>query len=78
MFLSAGSSSESGRGGRVDGEKGELEVEEAVGEDLFEFSYLNVQWLSIGETGLLGETGCVAWLPWVLPHVDNNLHVLKF
>lgn len=49
-----------------------------MGEDLFEFSYLNVQWLSIGETGLLGETGCVAWLPWVLPHVDNNLHVLKF
>lgn len=40
VFLSSGSSSESGRGGRVDGEKRELEEEEAVGQDLFEFSYL--------------------------------------
>lgn len=74
VFLSAGSSSESGRGGRVDGKKRELEEEEAVGEDLFEFSYL----FSGCPQERLGETGCVAWLPRVLPHVGNNLHVLKF
>lgn len=33
VFLSAGSSTESGRGGRIDGEKRELEEEEAVGEE---------------------------------------------
>lgn len=32
MYLSAGSSSESGRGMTVDGEKRELEEEEAVGD----------------------------------------------